>query len=79
LRSVVKLLAREPDPSILRIVEFWIANFAPAIRIYEGLGFVHEGEARAAIRIGNQRFGNLTMSMLRSEYEHVIAVDEDGA
>ena len=39
-----------------------------AIRLYEALGFVHEGEARSAIRIGNERFGNLTMSMLRSEY-----------
>ena len=55
-------------PAIERLELYAIAFNAPAIRIYESLGFVHEGEARAAILIGKERFGNLTMSMLRSEY-----------
>lgn len=56
------------DPAIERLELYAIAYNRHAIRIYESLGFVHEGEARSAIRIGNERFGNLTMSMLRSEY-----------
>ena len=55
-------------PAIERLELYAIAYNTPAIRIYESLGFVHEGEARAAILIGKERFGNLTMSMLRSEY-----------
>jgi RimJ/RimL family protein N-acetyltransferase len=56
------------NTAIERLELYAIAYNRHAIGIYESLGFVHEGEARAAIRIGNERFGNLTMSMLRPEY-----------
>jgi RimJ/RimL family protein N-acetyltransferase len=61
------------DPAIERLELYAIAYNRHAIRIYETLGFVHEGEARAAIRIGGERFGNLTMSMLRSEFRQPAA------
>ncbi len=56
------------DPSFDRLELHAIAYNHRAIRLYEALGFRHEGEARQAIRIGKERFGNLTMSILRSEY-----------
>ena len=56
------------DPAIERLELYAVAYNRHAIRIYESLGFVHEGEARAAVRVDGQRFGHLTMSMLRSEY-----------
>jgi RimJ/RimL family protein N-acetyltransferase len=62
------------DPAIERLELYAIAYNRHAIRIYESLGFVHEGEARAAIRIGGERFGQLTMSMLREEYRQAADV-----
>lgn len=61
------------DPAIERLELYAIDYNRHAIRIYESLGFVHEGEARAAVRIGSERFGNLTMSMLRSEFRQPVA------
>ncbi len=62
-KPILRLIMAEAfaEPTIERLELY-------AIRIYEALGFVHEGEARSAIRIGSERFGNLTMSMLRLEY-----------
>ena len=70
-RPMLRLIMAEAfaDPAIERLELYAIDYNRHAIRIYESLGFVHEGEARAAIRIGSERFGNLTMAMLRSEYE----------
>ena len=62
------------DPAIERLELYAIAYNRHAVRIYESVGFVHEGEARAAIRIGGERFGQLTMSMLREEYRQAAAV-----
>lgn len=69
-KPILRLIMAEAfaDPAIERLELYAIAFNRHAIRIYEKLGFVHEGEARSAIRIGSERFGNLTMSMLRSEY-----------
>jgi RimJ/RimL family protein N-acetyltransferase len=64
------------DPAIERLELYAIDYNRHAIRIYESLGFIHEGEARAAIRIGGERFGNLTMSMLRSEFRPSAARNE---
>jgi RimJ/RimL family protein N-acetyltransferase len=75
-KPMLRLIMAEAfaDPAIERLELYAIDYNRHAIRIYESLGFVHEGESRAAIRIGGERFGNLTMSMLRSEYS-----GQDGA
>jgi RimJ/RimL family protein N-acetyltransferase len=69
-KPILRLVMAEAfaDPTIERLELYAMPYNLHAIRIYEALGFIHEGEARSAIRIGNERFGNLTMSMLRSEY-----------
>jgi RimJ/RimL family protein N-acetyltransferase len=69
-KPIIRLIMAEAfaNPAIERLELYAMPYNSHAIRIYQALGFVHEGEARSAIRIGNERFGNLTMSMLRSEY-----------
>jgi RimJ/RimL family protein N-acetyltransferase len=42
-----------------------------AIRLYEKLGFVHEGVSRSALYRDGQRHDMLLMGLLRPEWEHI--------
>ena len=53
---------------IARLELYVLAFNARAIRIYEELGFILDGNARSSVRVGAERFDQLTMSMLRHEY-----------
>ena len=53
-KPMLRLIMAEAfaNPAIERLELYAIAFNTHAVRIYESLGFVHEGEARAALRIG---------------------------
>lgn len=55
-------------PEIMRL-ELSVYSFnVPAIRTYEGLGFVHEGMRRSSAAVGDERWDTMIMAILRSEY-----------
>lgn len=53
-----------------------VAEFnAPAIRVYERLGFVREGLTREGRRAGDRRWSSIQMSVLAPEYRGVTSDD----
>lgn len=54
----------------LHRVNLGVFGYNPrAIRAYEKLGFVHEGRQRSAMRRGGQRWDEVFMGILRTEWE----------
>jgi diamine N-acetyltransferase len=72
--EVVKLIL-EHGFSTLNLHRIFLRVFADnqrAIRVYEKIGFVHEGQQRQAEFHGGQYHDILFMSMLRSEWEELL-------
>ena len=72
--EVVKLIL-EHGFSTLNLHRIFLRVFADnqrAIRVYEKIGFVHEGRQRQAEFHGGQYHDILFMSMLRSEWEELL-------
>ena len=72
-KPLLRLMMAEAfrHPEIERLELYVLAFNARAIRIYEELGFVLDGNARSSVKVGTERFDQLTMSMLRHEYGRV--------
>jgi RimJ/RimL family protein N-acetyltransferase len=69
-KPLLRLMMAEAfrHPEIERLELYVLAFNARAIRIYRELGFALDGNARSSVRVGTERFDQLTMSMLRHEY-----------
>jgi len=57
------LIAAAREQGIARIALRVRADNARAIRLYESLGFVHEGRLVGAFVVGNQKYDDLAMAL----------------
>ncbi|NBB92153.1 MAG: GNAT family N-acetyltransferase [Gammaproteobacteria bacterium] len=56
------------SPQIYRVELNVYSWNLPAIRSYEGIGFVREGLRRASVRVGDARWDTVIMGLLRHEW-----------